>query len=40
VNRANVGAVVKKFANAHPEGWHFTAASIVIAALQDAFPCK
>jgi hypothetical protein len=40
VTREQLKRVVTKWLNKHPEKLHFVAASLVAAALEDAFPCK
>ena len=32
--------VVKRYLEQHPERWHYAAASLVLDALAEAFPCK
>ncbi len=40
VTQGQSALVVKKYLGAHPELLHFTASSLALAALQEAFPCQ
>jgi hypothetical protein len=31
--------IVRNYVNAHPENWHYSAASFVYVAVAEAFPC-
>jgi hypothetical protein len=39
VTIGQVGAMVSKFLDEHPEGWHYNASSVVVVALQSTFGC-
>jgi hypothetical protein len=38
-NVGQIGAVVARFLNSHPETWNQGAAHLVVRALKEAFPC-
>jgi hypothetical protein len=40
VKLVQLKAVVKKWLREHPAEWHYFAAGLVAAALQEAFPCR
>ena len=40
VNTRQLRKIYIKYANEHPENLHFAAASVVITAFTEAFPCK
>lgn len=40
VTIAQLGAVVTKYLNEHPDQWHLTGSHLIESALRTIFPCK